>query len=177
MTAVVILGYFICIKILHAITHALSVLKIKKVYFYLLPCVMALIIVIAYLKMGNILRDTNEVGMDNVSARIGYLSEFFSALADNFLFPGLVHPDLYADNAYIYSWIITGLIGCLLFVIAITLMITLTLLNRSKRKYVLFFSALLLASMTTNIFNIWPIAYLFWAIAGYTLSTSSELSI
>lgn len=121
------------------------------------------------INLDGILRKTDSVGMDNVTARLEYLTNFFSSVSESIFYPQLSSTTLYADNAFIYSWITIGFIGALLYFILILSMIFISVMNKEKRQYLLFFLSVALATMTTNIFNIWPIAYMIWGCVGYNL--------
>jgi len=170
MTAAGVYIFLLAAHVLKVINESLRTYKLKKKYILILTTFFCAVILISINNLDGILRKTDAVGMDNVNARLDYLSAFFSSISENFLYPQLISNSLYADNAFIYSWISVGVIGALLYFVLIITMVSISLRFNNK-KYSLFFISTALAAMTTNIFNIWPIAYMFWACVGYSLIT------
>jgi len=119
------------------------------------------------INLGSYVRKADSVGMDNVTARIDYLQHFITDVAGNLIYPLINQPDMYADNAFIYAWINIGFIGLSFILLILFSMLYLAVMNKSKRKYLYFILCIFLSALTTNIFNIWPIAYLFWLVVGY----------
>ncbi|HDP6909140.1 hypothetical protein [Escherichia coli] len=174
MTAAGIYLFIFMANVLKILNVSLSTQQIKKKYIVILVIVICALILVSAINLDGILRKTDAVGMDNVNARLEYLSTFFASISGNILYPQLVSTTLYADNAIIYSWITVGLIGAILYLLLTISMIFISIIFNNKKQYLLFFLSVALAAMTTNIFNIWPIAYMVWACVGYNLMSDKR---
>lgn len=166
MTAVGIYSFIITSLIMSSIFHG----KISKLFICFAVLSIAAMSTLPYLNYGEHVRSVDSVGLNSVSARFEYLHHFMNAVADNPFFPLFHDATLYADNAFVYAWISTGLIGAFGLFLIVLFMIYLSLVSKDHRKYLLFYLSILMAAMTTNILNIWPIAYIFWGVVGYSSS-------
>ncbi|MEM6160913.1 hypothetical protein AAH446_10230 [Erwinia sp. P6884] len=174
MTGVVIILFLFALNIIDLVS-----LKVKatKYYRFIALSIIGLvsIITMVYLvDMDKYLRSADSVGMDNVTARFDYLTRFITNVADNIFYPLIAHPDLYADNAFVYTWINLGFFGFVLYISFSLLLIYLSIFNNSKKAFTQFMLCIFLASVTTNILNIWPVAYLYWLVAGFICNKKSN---
>ena len=104
--------------------------------------------------------------LDSLFIRLGDLNSFISSI-DNFAFPFQDGEKYYVDNAFVQAWINLGLPVMFLYLIITVAPILLYSDNR------LLFLLLLLAGMTTNIFYIWPVAYIYWIAVSDTINSLS----
>ena len=97
-------------------------------------------------------------------ARIEQFDNLIHAFSECPLLPLTCDSSLYIDNGLIVSWVYLGLFGFLI----ICFIIIFAILKSIDSQFILFFLAFLLMLQTTNLLSIWPSAYLFWMIFGYT---------
>ncbi|MFD1802493.1 hypothetical protein ACFSFZ_09840, partial [Mixta tenebrionis] len=147
----------------------------KKIVFYFISVVSFFVVFFLFdLDLGKYVRNADSVGLNNVSARISYLNDFLDKVSGNIFFPSFVNQNIYADNAFVYAWINIGFVGFVLYLFFSILVLYVSLFNKNQRKYSFFFLCMLLTSATTNVFNIWPVAYLFWLVAGYVFYKAND---
>ncbi|MCF6217046.1 MAG: hypothetical protein L3J58_12855 [Emcibacter sp.] len=111
--------------------------------------------------------ESREFSLNSLIARASYLESFYSELDKCFFFPMTCDKYLYADNTLVFSWIILGAITALAFLLLSLYPIVLLGLNKSPYYYFSFFYVFALGSLTVNVFNIWPLSYMFWIVYGY----------
>ena len=98
---------------------------------------------------------------------------FFNVINECFFMPIACDKNVYLDNALIISWVNFGIIGFVFALLILFLTVYLSYANykRGNKDFYVFFSLFWLASLTTNVLNIWPVTYMFWIMVGYSVES------
>ncbi|WP_322803501.1 hypothetical protein SO574_01145 [Vibrio alfacsensis] len=151
-------------------------LKVKKVNLFRLIKLLVIVSIVLFIFMYLCIHVNNTLGesinirefsLGSGGQRMLQYQSVALAIDNCPLLPSVCDDNVYVDNGFLFIWLSVGFVSFIGFVSILFLFIYIS--ARFRLEFFLFFSTFLIMALSTNLFNIWPTAYLFWLLSGYLL--------